>query len=75
MYRTADGWIAISLNPTAKLAVTLDSPELAAFDHPKDPIRRREAIHQLVSTAVRSRSTDAIVKAFDRYNILVRAGQ
>jgi crotonobetainyl-CoA:carnitine CoA-transferase CaiB-like acyl-CoA transferase len=69
VYRTADGWIAISLTTTAKLAAAFDSSELAAFDHPKDPVRQREAIHQLVSKAVRARTTAAVMKAFDEQDI------
>lgn len=69
VYRTADGWIAISLTTTAKLAAAFDSPELAAFDHPKDPVRNRDAIHQLVSKAVRARTTAAVMQAFDAQDI------
>jgi crotonobetainyl-CoA:carnitine CoA-transferase CaiB-like acyl-CoA transferase len=69
VYRTADGWIAISLTTTAKLAAAFDNPELAAFDHPKDPVRNREAIHQLVSKAVRARTTATVMQLFDQQDI------
>jgi crotonobetainyl-CoA:carnitine CoA-transferase CaiB-like acyl-CoA transferase len=69
VYRTADGWIAISLTTTAKLAAAFDSPELAAFDHPKDPVRRRDEIHQLVSQAVRARTTATVMQLFDQHDI------
>lgn len=69
VYRTADGWIAISLTTTAKLATAFDSPELAAFKHPKDPTLRREEIHQLVSKAVRSRPTATVMKIFDQHDV------
>jgi crotonobetainyl-CoA:carnitine CoA-transferase CaiB-like acyl-CoA transferase len=69
VYRTADGWIAISLTTTAKLAAAFDSPELAALDHPKDTVRRRDEIHQLVSRAVRARTTAAVMQAFDQHDI------
>lgn len=69
VYRTADGWIAISLTTTAKLAAAFDSKELAAFDHPKDPVRRRDEIHQLVSQALRSVTTAQAMQAFDAHDI------
>ncbi|MBK6007096.1 CoA transferase [Ramlibacter ginsenosidimutans] len=69
VYRTADGWIAISLTTTAKLAAAFDSPELAAFDDPKDTVRKRDEIHQLVSKAVRARTTAAVMQLFDQQDI------
>jgi crotonobetainyl-CoA:carnitine CoA-transferase CaiB-like acyl-CoA transferase len=69
VYRTADGWIAISLTTTAKLAAAFDSAELAAFGHPKDTVRHRDEIHQLVSKAVRARSTATVMQLFDQHDI------
>lgn len=69
VYRTADGWIAISLTTTAKLAAAFDSPQLAAYQHPKDPVRHREAIHQLVAEALLARTTAETMRAFDEQDI------
>lgn len=69
VYRTADGWIAISLTTTAKLAAAFDSPELAALDHPKDPVRKRDAVHKLVCKAVRARTTATVMQLFDQHDI------
>lgn len=69
VYRTADGWIAISLTTTVKLAAALDCQELAAFEHPKDPVRSRDAIHQLVAKSLLSITTHAAMQAFDVHDI------
>ena len=69
VYRTADGWIAISLTTTAKLAAALDRPDLARFDHPKDTVNHREEIHRIVSESLRQRTTQAAMQAFDEHDI------
>jgi crotonobetainyl-CoA:carnitine CoA-transferase CaiB-like acyl-CoA transferase len=69
VYRTADGWIAISLTTTAKLAAAFDSSELGAFSGPKDQVLHRDAIHQLVARALRERTTEAAMRAFDEQDI------
>lgn len=69
VYKTADGWVAISLTTTAKLAAAFDSGELAALDHPKDPVRQRERIHQLVAQALLTRTTADAMAAFDANDI------
>lgn len=69
VYRTADGWIAISLTTTPKLAAALDRSDLARFDHPKDPVNHREEIHRIVSEALRQRTTEAAMQAFDEHDI------
>lgn len=69
VYKTADGWIAISLTTTEKLAAAFDSSELAALDHPKDPVRNRDRVHQLVAQALLARTTEAAMRAFDQHDI------
>jgi crotonobetainyl-CoA:carnitine CoA-transferase CaiB-like acyl-CoA transferase len=69
VYRTADGWIAVSLTPAAKLAAALDAPELAEFSDPKDNVRRREALHQGVCRALLKRGTHAWMAAFEEHGI------
>lgn len=69
VYKTADGWIAISLTTPAKLAAAFDSPQLAAFTDPKDPVKHRDEIHQLVAKALLSRTTAAAIRAFDEQDI------
>lgn len=69
VYRTADGWIAVSLTTTAKLGAALDSPELSAFEHPKDPVRHRDEIHQLVARSLQAITTEAAQRVFDEQDI------
>lgn len=69
IYRTADGWIAISLTTTARLGAALDCAELAAFDDPRDPIERRDAVHQAVQRALRAHTTAALMAAFDAHEV------
>jgi crotonobetainyl-CoA:carnitine CoA-transferase CaiB-like acyl-CoA transferase len=69
IYRSADGWIAISLTPTAQMAAALDYPPLAAFNDPKDPMRRRDEIHRLVYDRVQTRTTAEWMDIFDAHNI------
>lgn len=69
VFRTADGWIAISLTTTAKLSAALDCAELAAFDHPKDPINRREEINRIVHRELVRRNTAALMTAFDEHDV------
>ncbi|WP_028349870.1 CaiB/BaiF CoA transferase family protein [Bradyrhizobium murdochi] len=69
IYRTADGWIAISLTPISQMAAALDHPKLAAFNDPKDPMRRRDEIHHIVYERVQSRKTAEWMEIFDAHNI------
>lgn len=69
VYRTADGWIAISLTPPSQMAIALDYPPLAEFNDPKDPMRRRSEIHRIVHDRVQTRTTAEWMKIFDTHNI------
>ena len=54
---------------TEKLGAAFDSSELAALDHPKDPVRNRDRVHQLVAQALLARTTEAAMRAFDQHDI------
>jgi crotonobetainyl-CoA:carnitine CoA-transferase CaiB-like acyl-CoA transferase len=69
VYRTSDGWIAISLTTTAKLAAALDRPELALFSDPKDTMNKRDKINQIVYAAITTRTTASWMEAFDEHDI------
>ncbi len=69
VYRTLDGWIAISLTPTAKLAAALDHPELAAFSDPKDTMHKRDQINRIVYEAITTRTTADWMQAFDVHDV------
>jgi crotonobetainyl-CoA:carnitine CoA-transferase CaiB-like acyl-CoA transferase len=69
VYRTQDGWIAISLTPTHKLATALDCPALDAFQHPRDNVLRRDEVNRLVHDALKTRSTEAWMRTFEQHDI------
>jgi crotonobetainyl-CoA:carnitine CoA-transferase CaiB-like acyl-CoA transferase len=69
VYRTLDGWIAISLTTTAKLAAVLDRPELAAFSDPKDAMRKRDQINRIVYEAITTRTTADWMQTFDVHDV------
>jgi crotonobetainyl-CoA:carnitine CoA-transferase CaiB-like acyl-CoA transferase len=69
VYRTLDGWIAVSLTPTEKLAAALCQPMLAAFSHPKDNVRRREELNRIVHDALTTRTTADWMTTFDEHDI------
>jgi crotonobetainyl-CoA:carnitine CoA-transferase CaiB-like acyl-CoA transferase len=56
VYRTADGWLAIAMNPLPKLATLLELPDLAQIDR-ASTFARRDAIKRLIAQRVRQRST------------------
>ncbi|MGF6810725.1 crotonobetainyl-CoA:carnitine CoA-transferase CaiB-like acyl-CoA transferase [Paraburkholderia sp. Clong3] len=69
IYRTLDGWIAVSLTPTEKLAAALSQPMLAAFSHPKDNVRRRDELNRIVYDALTTRTTADWITTFDEHDI------
>jgi crotonobetainyl-CoA:carnitine CoA-transferase CaiB-like acyl-CoA transferase len=69
VYRTKDGYIAMSLTPTQKLAGALSCPALADFTHPKDNVRRRDEINRLVYDTLRTRTTEAWMRVFEEHDI------
>ena len=69
IYRTLDGWIAVSLTPTEKLAAALSQPVLAGFSHPKDNVRRRDELNRIVYDALTTRTTADWMTTFDEHDI------
>jgi crotonobetainyl-CoA:carnitine CoA-transferase CaiB-like acyl-CoA transferase len=69
VYRSADGWIAVSLTPAAKMAAALDCPALAEFTGARDAMQKRSEIHQLTSDAVRRFNTDDLMRRFDENDV------
>lgn len=69
IYRTLDGWIAVSLTPTEKLAAALSEPTLAGFSHPKDNVRRRDELNRIVYEALTTRTTADWMTTFDEHDI------
>lgn len=64
VYRIADGFIAISLNPLEKLARSLGSEAIAAFAG-TDAYAERDAVSATVAEAVRGRTFAELSEAFD----------
>lgn len=69
IYRTLDGWIAVSLTPTEKLATALSQPMLAGFSHPKDNVRSRDELNRIVYDALTTRTTADWMTTFDEHDI------
>jgi crotonobetainyl-CoA:carnitine CoA-transferase CaiB-like acyl-CoA transferase len=69
VYRTRDGYIAMSLTPTQKLAGALSCPALAGFTHPKDNVMRREEINRLVYDTLTTRTTEEWMRIFEEHDI------
>jgi crotonobetainyl-CoA:carnitine CoA-transferase CaiB-like acyl-CoA transferase len=57
IYQTADGWMAIAMNPLSTLGDLLDLPELAAYDDPLTSYRERDTIKPLIEARIRHQST------------------
>jgi crotonobetainyl-CoA:carnitine CoA-transferase CaiB-like acyl-CoA transferase len=56
VYRTADGWLAIAMNPLEKLADLLDLPALKNVSR-ADTFARRDELKQILADRLRTRST------------------
>jgi crotonobetainyl-CoA:carnitine CoA-transferase CaiB-like acyl-CoA transferase len=63
VYETADGWIALSMNPLPKLAALLDLPALAVFT-PEDAFRNPAPIKRMIEPAIRTRATTEWIALF-----------
>ncbi|MGH8714948.1 MAG: CaiB/BaiF CoA transferase family protein, partial [Casimicrobiaceae bacterium] len=68
IYRTADGWIAISLSTLDKLAAGLEMPDLASYTA-ADQFGRREEINRIVHERVAQRTTEQWMASFDANGI------
>lgn len=68
IYRTADGWIAISLSTMDKLAAGLGMPELAKYTA-ADQVARRDEINRVVHERIAQRTTEQWMASFDASDI------
>jgi crotonobetainyl-CoA:carnitine CoA-transferase CaiB-like acyl-CoA transferase len=55
VYRTRDGWIAISLTTVTKLKLALDAGELEGYSD-RDQVERREEVNAIVARALERRT-------------------
>ena len=56
VYRTADGWLAVAMNPLEKLADLLDLPKLKNVSR-ADTFARRDELKKILADRLRSNST------------------
>lgn len=68
IYRTGDGWIAVSITPLPELAAALDQSTLANLDS-HDAAHNREEVNVLVCEALRKRPTQEWMNIFDTHGI------
>lgn len=68
IYKTSDGWIAVSLTSSEKMARALGVARLAEFSV-KDQVNRRDEVHALVCEAIRSRTTEEWYAVFGQHGI------
>jgi crotonobetainyl-CoA:carnitine CoA-transferase CaiB-like acyl-CoA transferase len=55
IYRTADGWIALSMMSLAELGEALDLPELAGYDDAERAFTERDTVKRLLEPVLASR--------------------
>ena len=68
VYRTADGWIAVSMTTTDKLAKALEYPELASYTA-DDQTHRRDDVNKIVHERIAGRTTAQLMAAFDAADV------
>ncbi|HEY0010193.1 MAG TPA: CaiB/BaiF CoA-transferase family protein [Tepidisphaeraceae bacterium] len=56
VYRTADGWLVIAMNPLDKMGSLLDLPQLVGVDR-ADTFARRDAIKRVIARRIAQRTT------------------
>ena len=57
IYRTADGWVALSMMSLAELGQALDLPELAGYDDAERAFTERDTVKRLLEPVLASRRT------------------
>lgn len=68
IYRTGDGWIAISITTMDKLAAALEMPALANYTA-ADQVGKRNEIDRIVNERVAQRTTAAWMASFDASDV------
>jgi crotonobetainyl-CoA:carnitine CoA-transferase CaiB-like acyl-CoA transferase len=58
IYRTADGYLTIAMNPWDKMVTALGDPALARFGDPQDRFDRRDEIYGLIQNILTTKTTD-----------------
>ncbi|MQA85462.1 MAG: CoA transferase [Streptosporangiales bacterium] len=69
-YRTADGYVALSLSPIKLIGEALgDPPELRPFVDPALALPRREEIHRALQPLLRERTTADLLRLFEEHGV------
>jgi crotonobetainyl-CoA:carnitine CoA-transferase CaiB-like acyl-CoA transferase len=64
VYRTADGYLALAMNPLAKLAELMHLPQLAALDR-SSTFAQRDRIKRIIADAMEQRTTRQWLDVFE----------
>jgi len=64
VYQTADGWLAIAMNPLDKIGGLMDLPEILQVSR-GDTFARRDELKRLIAAKLKTRTTDDWLKIFD----------
>ncbi|GAX88564.1 CaiB/BaiF CoA transferase family protein [Effusibacillus lacus] len=68
IYKTLDGWIAISLTPIEKLAKAFHSNSLARYSE-KDQMLKREEVNQIICEEIKKKTTEEWFAVFEQTDI------
>jgi crotonobetainyl-CoA:carnitine CoA-transferase CaiB-like acyl-CoA transferase len=63
IYETDDGYVAIAMTPMDLIADTLDLPDLAEYDDPKQAYENRDEIKRKLESYTREQNTEALLEA------------
>lgn len=70
IYRTADGYIALSLSPIKTIAQALgDPPALEAFQDPEDALPKRNEIYEALAPLLEARENADLLDAFRNHGV------
>ncbi|OAM88100.1 CoA transferase [Termitidicoccus mucosus] len=58
IYRTADGWLSIAMNPWDRIVTALGDPSLARYDDPQARFDRRDEVFEAIQKILLARTTD-----------------
>lgn len=68
-FRTADGWLALAMNPVPRIAELLDLPDLVQLTDEEQWWKRRDAINELIATRLAEQSTEHWLKVLDAADV------
>lgn len=70
VYRTKDGYLALSLSPISAIREALGGvPDLAPYEDPGLALREREAIYRILAQHLQTRSTGELLTVLQMHNV------